>query len=641
MHLIRKHASLILLLILGSSFILSIFVMRNDTATFDERAHIPAAYTYVRYGDMRLNPEHPPLLKDLAGLPLLFLHPQFPVTSDLWTNGITKEWQFGTAMWSTWNIGTEFLYKSGNDAESILFWSRLPILILSTLLGFFVYKVTRELAGTVAGLFAALMYSFSPTILAHNHYVTTDLGIAAFIFIATYYFIRFIKQPTPRTILLAGFTLGLAQLAKFSAIILVPLFGLYVIIYSLTREKNQHKIRMMLRDLGHYFQVLLIAFVLIWFGYVINTWGMPTEKTLMHANLVFAGDAAPKTFARETITALVNIPGLAPLGHYMLGVFMVFSRVTGGNTFYFLGNVTNVASKAYFPTVFMLKETLPLLFLLCASLIILITNSSKKIFRKHSATFLTRFSRSFQTYTSHYVMIGFILFYLFLSIFGNLNIGLRHIFPIFPFLYTLITLSIFSFIQSCKTKKNILYCPTTHTSNIVIGLFAFWISIIPIIAYPNYLPYYNETIGGTKNGLLYAVDSNYDWGQNLKRLKIWINTYNACINNQDIFKISECSSLTDNKAYPTTDAITLPHIDYYGGSEVSYYFTPGTYTEWHSSDAPQPGWYAISSTFFMENTHKKLKDGEASYHWLQNYTPVGRAGESILIYYVSPESLEQ
>lgn len=641
MQFIKKHASLALFLILGSSFILSLLVMRNDTATFDERAHVPAAYTYVRYGDMRLNPEHPPLLKNLAGFPLLFLHPTFPVTSDLWTNGITKEWQFGTAMWSTWNIGTDFLYNSGNDAEQILFWSRLPLLLLSIFLGYFVFKATKELAGTTAGLFAALIYSFSPTIIAHNHLVTTDLGIAAFIFIATYYFVQFLKKPTPSSILLAGITLGLAELAKFSAIILVPLFGVFVIIHSVTKEQNHRVLRTLFRDLFQYLQVLLITLVLIWFGYVINTWGMPAEKTLLHANLVFAGDAAPKTFARETITALVNIPGLAPIGHYMLGVFMVFSRVTGGNSFYFMGDVSNIASKAYFPTVFVLKETLPVLLLFLFSIVTMLAYLMKSALHNRSRHIFNACSRSFQTYTMHYVMIGFIVFYMMLSIFGNLNIGLRHIFPIFPFLYTLIAATLFVSIQKCVTKKHVQYCPTIHTSNVLLGIFSFWIVVTALLAYPNYLPYYNETVGGTKNGLLYAVDSNYDWGQNLKRLKIWIDTYNACLNNQDIFKISECSALTNNKAYPTTEAIHKPRIDYYGGSEVRYYFTPGTYTEWHSNNAPEPGWYAISSTFFMENTHKVLPEGEKSYHWLQNYTPIGRAGESILIYYVSPESLQK
>jgi hypothetical protein len=644
---LKKHAALFLLAILGVSFILSVGAMKDDTTTFDERAHIPAAYSYVRYGDMRLNPEHPPLLKDLAGLPLLFLHPNFPLQSDLWTNGITSEWQFGTAMWSTWNLGTEFLFKSGNDAESILFWSRLPIVLLSLLLGFFIYRFTKELAGTVAGLFATLVYAFDPNILAHDHYVTTDLGITVFIFIATYYFIHFLKNPSPKHIALAGFTLGLAQLAKFSAIILIPLFGLLVIIAGITRKPSPSK-QISLRAfclkttgafLIKYLAILVIAFGIIWIGYLANTWNMPAEKTILHANLVFAGDALPKTFARNTIVTLANTPGLKPIAHYTLGVFMVFSRITGGNSFYFLGAMPDQASKLYFPVIFFLKETLPLILLIFLTLfyaIFRIVRSSAS----HPLSWKSRFAESFQKYIPQYTMLSFVILYIYLSVSGNLNIGFRHLFPILPFIYVLVTVTLFNFIKNQSSSASHSYHPTKQMYHILLGVLAFWIAIIPVAAYPNYLPYFNEIIG-TKNGHQIAVDSNYDWGQNLKRLKIWIDGYNQCLQERTLLTESACNALTEGKSFPTNTPIVNPHIDYYGGSEVNYYFPDNTYTAWHSSDAPQSGWFAISATFFEENTHKMLKPGETDYTWLRNYQPVGRAGESILIFYVSPESLAQ
>lgn len=644
---IKKHANILLLLILGVSFALSIGAMKDDTATFDERAHIPAAYSSVRYGDMRLNPEHPPLLKDLAGLPLLFLHLSFPIQSDLWTDGITKSWQNGTSMWSTWSIGTEFIYKSGNDAESILFWSRLPIVLLGLLLGFFIYRFTKELAGTGAGLFATLLYAFDPNVLAHDHYVTTDLGIAAFIFITTYYFIRFLKDPSPKHILIAGVTLGLAQLAKFSAIILIPLFGLIVIITAFTKQPSPSnsaslqafRLKTVFAFLLDYLKILVIAFFLIWMGYLANTWNMPAEITIKHADLVFAGDAAPKTFARNTINTLAQTPGLKPIAHYMLGVFMVFSRITGGNSFYFLGEVPNQASKLYFPLVFFLKETLPLIFLILFTL-------SYSVFRfikpdasdTHSSKI--PFSRSFQKNIPQYTMLSFVVFYVYLSISGNLNIGFRHLFPIFPFIYVLVTVTLFRFIKNRSTCAEQTYCPTRHMYRILLGGFVFWIIAIPFIAYPNYLSYFNEIVGA-KNGHKYVVDSNYDWGQNLKRLKTWTDDYNRCVGEQNSLPEHQCNTLTDNGTYPTQTPIENIHIDYFGGSEISYYFPEGTYSTWTSTNAPQPGWFAISATFFEENTHKILKPGETDYKWLLNYQPIGSAGNSMLIFYISPESLER
>ena len=74
MLLLKKYPHVLAGLILSAFFVVSLIVSSQDSTTMDEKAHIPSAYSYVRYGDMRLNPEHPPLLKDLAGLPLLLLN---------------------------------------------------------------------------------------------------------------------------------------------------------------------------------------------------------------------------------------------------------------------------------------------------------------------------------------------------------------------------------------------------------------------------------------------------------------------------------------------------------------------------------------------------------------------------------------
>jgi hypothetical protein len=644
--MLQKHASSILFFIFTLSFALSVGAMKDDTATFDERAHIPAAYSSVRYGDMRLNPEHPPLLKNLAGLPLLFLRPAFPIESDLWINGITKEWQFGTTMWSTWDLGSAFLYHNGNDTEQLLFWARFPFVLLSLLLGWFVYRSTQELAGTVAGLFAVILCALDPNVLAHNHLVTTDLGIATFIFIATYFFIRFLKDPALKNILFAGLTLGLAELAKFSAVILIPLFGLLVIINSITRttlakapQKQAHShFKNLFDSLFDYFKILVIAFAIIWIGYLANTWNMPVEKTIQNANLVFAGDALPKTFARTTINTFATTPHLAPIAHYMLGVFMVFSRVTGGNSFYFLGQMPDIASKLYFPIVFFFKETLPFVFLIFTVSILALVRFVKNTITPDKISWRLRFARSFQNNTALSVMFSFVVLYAYLSIAGNLNIGFRHLFPILPFAYVLVTVSLFRFAKSCSHIEKCTYCPTRHLSHILLGAFAFWIIIIPILAFPNYLSYYNEIIGA-KNGHIIAVDSNYDWGQNLKRLKLWVDNYNQKCDDTKIQSKQLNACFPNSPVIIPNSPITNLNIDYYGGSEVGLYFTEGSFTPWHSSDKPKSGWFALSATFFEENTHKKLNAGETDYRWLLNYQPVAQAGNSILIFYVSPESL--
>jgi predicted membrane-bound dolichyl-phosphate-mannose-protein mannosyltransferase len=250
--------------------------------TYDERAHIPAAYSYVRYGDMRLNPEHPPLIKDLSGLFLLPLNLDFPIEADAWQTGYNEQWLMGDMF-----INCSRPELACNDADTILFFSRLPIIILSVLLGLGLFWWTRELGGVLAGLIAVTLYAFDPNIIAHNHYVTTDLGSAGFIFLAFYGFVRFLKNPTPQTMLLAGVTLGLAQLTKFSALLVLPAFGLFVVLCALTQVTDSWRERLhslwfyALRFTG----VIMVCFVLVWIGYAINTSGMPAIKVAEHADL--------------------------------------------------------------------------------------------------------------------------------------------------------------------------------------------------------------------------------------------------------------------------------------------------------------------------------------------------------------------
>jgi predicted membrane-bound dolichyl-phosphate-mannose-protein mannosyltransferase len=218
----EKHHKLLVALMLIFMFAVSVLNARNDSAIFDETAHIPAGYSYLKEHDMRLNPEHPPLLKDLAALPLLFFNPNFDTSKDFWTKDNADAGQ--------WNAGKVFLWDSGNDPDRIIFWSRIPIILLSLILGLFIFRWTRELAGTLAGLFALALYTFNPNILGHNHFVTTDIGIAAFIVFAFYYFSRFIKKPTWKNVFIFGLFLGLMQLAKFSSVLTFPIIFLVLIL---------------------------------------------------------------------------------------------------------------------------------------------------------------------------------------------------------------------------------------------------------------------------------------------------------------------------------------------------------------------------------------------------------------------------
>lgn len=601
----KKYSYLIVALILTIFFAVSLIVSSQESTIMDEQAHIPAAYTYMRYQDMRLNPEHPPLLKNLAGLPLLFLNVKFPTDDPAWTNEVNAQW----------DLGNKFIHS--NDANAIDFWSRFPIVLIAVLLGIFIFKWSKEISGTVAGLFALVLYAADPNILGHNHYVTTDLGIAAFIFISFYYFIRFLKNPTWKNVALAGLTLGLAQLAKFSGVLLFPLFTLLVVIFAFIKrrpgyvnDKNdkQYRLSAVWEYAGKYIVIIIICFAAIWVLYFFNTYNMPPEKLFDNTTKVFS-DEGMGAIAKSVVFSLNASPILRPLAEYFLGVFMVFVRIEGGNTYFFFGNVSNHASKAYFPAVFMLKETLPFLFLIFFSLGYALFKLIKTLTAQQKSR-IKFIWKEVKTYleggVAYYSMFAFIAMYSYLSITGNLNIGFRHLFPILPFAYVLVAKKVFDLIKNAEHK---------HTQKIlgtIVVVFLVWIIAEPVVNYPSYLSYFNEFVGGPKNGYKYVTDSNVDWGQDVKRLSVWVNEYNQ--NNPQ-------------------NAIDKIRVDYFGGADPKYYLGD-KYMNWTSAYDLEPGWYAISAGFLQESIYKEKAPGEKGYEDLITYPLVKRVGDSIFVYYV-------
>lgn len=606
---LKKHYKYVITVIMIFFVTVSVLNAKNDSATFDEVAHIPAGYSYVTQADTRLNPEHPPLLKDLIGIPLTFLDLKFDTTGDFWTGkNLNRIWDDGQ-----WLAGKHLLYEAGNNPDQILFWARLPIILISVLLGLFLFKWGKEIGGTLCGLLVLTLYAFDPNILGHNHYVTTDIGIATFLTFAFYYFLKFIKNPTWKNVLIGGFFLGLVNLVKFSSLMAYPILGLVLISYPFIKrlshaeakdEKKYLRLRIFLNYFGKGLVAFAISMAVVWVLYFANTFKMPQEIIAKQINFSFPlDDPNPLSqITNHSLSALNTTAITKPLAEYFLGVTMVFKRVAGGNGAYFLGNVSSKASTIYFPLVFVLKETLPFLMLILFALFFSLTQTfgtlaaglREKNLKKHCKHF-------WQTSVTEYTLLGFIILYSYLSITGNLNIGLRHLFPIIPLLYLLVAKKVFDVLRG----RHIV---TKHQIQILLGALVIWIILIPVFTYPHYVSYFNPIVGGSKNGYRYVTDSNVDWGQDLKRLKIWLDQ------NPQIEKI---------------------HVDYFGGSKPEMVLG-SKYVQWWDSMRPvEAGWYAISANSLQTSIYDKVnKNASNNYAWTNNFKPVTMIGNSILIYYV-------
>ena len=561
-------AAVLLLIVM---FFISFSVMKGDSGIVDEIAHIPAGYTYDEYHDYRMNPEHPPLAKALSGIPLMFLNLNSPTADSSW-NSISQ-----------WDSGWAFLYTLGNDADTILFWARIPMILLSLMLGLLLYKWAAEKLGHKVALAITAIYAFTPEILGHGHYVTTDVAAALGFALAIYTFDKYLSNRTKKNLIIAGIGFGIAQLLKFSCFLLLPIFVLYIIVKALYERKEQaKKFWAIFWDyFKSYIWIVVIALIVVWLVYIPLVWKTPVqvEKQVILNNL---SSDSRTLILRNFLDALFGNVVTRAIGHYLLGVMLVFGRVAGGNSTFIIGHFSDKSISWFFPVAYLIKTPLTVLFLLFSGIVYTFVKKGKS---KSEVWFL-------------WLMFVPVAVYWAVTMKGSLNIGTRHLLPTLPFVYLFIGWAIKDFI----TGKKIIY-------KVVIAVLILFMICSTALSYPNYLAYFNETVAGTP-GYKLMVDSSLDWGQDLKRLKIYADENH--IDYKDM------------------------KIDYFGGGKISYYL-PGS-TAWRSGYGPTTGYIAISATFYQMSKLQSKAENKWSYDWLEDYTPTV-VGSSILVFHISPEDL--
>jgi len=192
----------------------------RETLTNDELVHIPSGYQYLVAGNFRLNPDHPPLVKMWACLPLLVVRPRI----DLQPDGADQGFARFTVLASI-----EFWQTNRLRFQTISFWSRAPMVLLTLALGVLIFVYGRQLFGARAALLAVALFSLEPTMLAHGWIVHTDLA-AAFGYLLFFFTLQaYYRAPTFSRALCFGLATGFALLTKFSLAILIPIFFLALV----------------------------------------------------------------------------------------------------------------------------------------------------------------------------------------------------------------------------------------------------------------------------------------------------------------------------------------------------------------------------------------------------------------------------
>ncbi len=225
----------------------------QKSLSWDEPVFIMNGLYYLQ-DSITYNSNQPILSGIIAGIPLTILGVE-PLPYEEIT------WLFKDAR-NTWP------YYGANDLATITFWSHIGFILFSLLLGYYVYKWSKELYGTKAGIFSLFLYTFSATILAWSVSATPDLLSIGLMFMTLYHFWNYLQKNKTSQLLIAGVMFGLAVSAKITALFILPVFVLGFILY---------------KGIFHWKRIKQLIFVIAILGIV----------SLSSLTLVHLGDAGP------------------------------------------------------------------------------------------------------------------------------------------------------------------------------------------------------------------------------------------------------------------------------------------------------------------------------------------------------------
>src|SRR6202046_5448428 len=234
--------------------ILVAIIVHGESLTFDEGNHIFSGYMMWHSGDYGLNPEHPPLVKLVATLPLLY--------EKLWVPPLQGR-MFKT---EAYRDGRDFMERNDGPQHRLLFHVRLASSVFAAGLSVIVFLVGSELFGESAGLLALLLVVFEPNVLANSDLVTTDIGVTCFFLATIYCFYRYARQPSVIRLLLTGLAAGLALSSKHSGILLAPmLLGLTRVEIACAERGRRKRMAGVLS--GGIAATVIVAVVVLWACY--------------------------------------------------------------------------------------------------------------------------------------------------------------------------------------------------------------------------------------------------------------------------------------------------------------------------------------------------------------------------------------
>jgi hypothetical protein len=517
--------------ILAASASLAVTSLLTDSITFDETGHLAAGASYLHTSDFRLSPEHPPLVRIWAALPMLLLENAWPPRDSV-------DWMRG----DYWGVGRQWLFQL-NDGERLLPAARAMIVVLMLGAALAVYALARRIFGAGAGLLALALAAFCPTLLAHGRLVTTDVGSVLAFCLALLTFEFLVRRPHWVTALLAGLALAALILTKMSWPLVLPALAAMLITEPVIRRMANARPRPFGRSarvsassdpsratlnaprqagrrhacaagsqrayaarLGVSLGIVaVVVWSSIWtcYGWRFSAFRDDQRHEAMMMPALVRGQAPPRTMEETWAVVLLDAQGqprasltarfvslarrlrLLPEA-YLYGLAYT-DKTAGPRPAYLLGKVADQGWYEYFPIACLVKTPVPTLLLALAGLAACAT--------RRVATRAPALAAG---------LLVFALTYALAAVMSRFNVGVRHILPLYPLIWVL-------------GGAPAAWCVSRLGRGAVAALLA-WLGAAMLWTHPHYLSYFNELAGGPRHGHAWLADSNIDWGQDLKRL---------------------------------------------------------------------------------------------------------------------------
>ena len=463
----RLAAILAFLSVLAGTFLITL-QYRHDGQTYDEGAHLACGMEWLTRGTYTYETLHPPLGRAATAV--------LPALAGDRAQGSPTMLGEGRAL-------LQFQGKYWRN----LTLARLGVLPFFWLACFLVYSLAAEWLGAWAGAAATATFALCPPVLAHAGLATTDSPLVAMYIWSLIRFFRLVSVPTMRNALLAGLSLGLGLLTKFTEL---PFFGLaaaaLLLLVSLRVRKLAVPVRLLVAG------AVLVPLV-IWAGYRFSV-GPVFSKTSTTAQ----NEAKLEALSPGKRKLLTATP--VPADEFFRGLVMAKGTGSQGRLSYLLGETYQGGRRSFFPVAVLVKTPIPTLLLMGAGLVWVFADPK---LRGKPAVWL--------------VLLGAASPML-VAMAGQINIGLRHALPSYPFFALLAGLGAAGLWGVHGAR---LLLPRRVAVVVLIA----WVAVSAAEGAPDFLTYFNEFAATHRTH--YLVNSDLDWGQGLPELAVKLKEVHA------------------------------------------------------------------------------------------------------------------